>query len=341
MAALKTVTNIVRLAHFRSREHHLSVLLLESSKGTNEIVLSYSCESRRNCSNLDEPIIMQPKLRTIRTVTMLCTMNIKDFVKLRDIWEKMKISPMRSAATAVSLETLDNGKPFANSLSDITLAIAGLRYCAGFADKVHGKTIPIDGSAFAYTRREPVGVVGQIIPWNVPIVMLAWKIGPALAMGNTVVLKPAEQTPLTALLVASYVEQAGFPPGVVNIVPGYGKTAGAAISNHPDVDKVSFTGSTQVGRLVLQASGTSNLKKVSLELGGMSPLIIFPDADLDLAAKTAHDGVFWNQGQVCCAATRTFVHADIYDQFMAKAVELAKNRVVGDPFDERSVQGAQ
>ncbi|XP_077492375.1 aldehyde dehydrogenase-like [Amblyomma americanum] len=198
-----------------------------------------------------------------------------------------------------------------------------------------------DGNAFAYTRREPVGVVGQIIPWNVPIVMLAWKIGPALAMGNTVVLKPAEQTPLTALLVASYVVQAGFPPGVVNIVPGYGKTAGAAISNHPDVDKVAFTGSTQVGRLVLQASGTFNLKNVFLELGGKSPLIIFPDADLDLAAKMAHDGVFWNQGQVCCAATRTFVHADIYDKFVAKAVELAKNRVVGDPFDERSVQGAQ
>ncbi|KAK8788090.1 hypothetical protein V5799_022133 [Amblyomma americanum] len=240
-----------------------------------------------------------------------------------------------------SLETLDNGKPFTSSLGDTMFAIACLRYCAGFADKVHGKTIPIDGKAFAYTRREPVGVVGQIIPWNAPVLMLAWKIGPALAMGNTVVLKPAEQTPLTALFVASFLAEAGFPPGVVNIVPGYGKTAGSAISNHPDLDKVAFTGSTQVGRLILQASGASNLKKVSLELGGKSPLIIFPDADLDLAAKLAHEGVFFNQGEVCCAATRTFVHADIYDKFVAKSVELAKNRVVGDPFDERSAQGAQ
>ncbi|XP_077492864.1 aldehyde dehydrogenase, mitochondrial-like [Amblyomma americanum] len=240
-----------------------------------------------------------------------------------------------------SLETLDNGKPFTNSLGDTMFAITCLRYFAGFADKVHGKTIPIDGKAFAYTRREPVGVVGQIIPWNAPVLMLAWKIGPALAMGNTVVLKPAEQTPLTALFVASFLAEAGFPPGVVNIVPGYGKTAGSAISNHPDLDKVAFTGSTQVGRLILQASGASNLKKVSLELGGKSPLIIFPDADLDLAAKLAHEGVFFNQGEVCCAATRTFVHADIYDKFVAKSVELAKNRVVGDPFDQRSAQGAQ
>ncbi|XP_077531400.1 aldehyde dehydrogenase 1A1-like [Haemaphysalis longicornis] len=240
-----------------------------------------------------------------------------------------------------SLETLDNGKPFSNSIGDVTFAIAGLRYCAGFADKVHGKTIPTDGQTFAYTRREPIGVVGQIIPWNGPLVMLSWKLGPALATGNTVVLKPAEQTPLTALHVASYVAQVGFPPGVVNIVPGYGKTAGAAVSNHPDIDKVAFTGSTQVGRLMLQASGTSNLKKVSLELGGKSPLIIFPDADLDLAARLAHEGVFINQGQVCCAATRTFVHADIYDKFVAKAVELAKKRVVGDPFDANTVQGAQ
>lgn len=171
--------------------------------------------------------------------------------------------------------------------------------------------------------------------------MLSWKLGPALAMGNTVVVKPAEQTPLTALLVASYVAEAGFPPGVVNVVPGYGETAGAAISSHPDIDKVAFTGSTEVGRLILQASGQSNLKKVSLELGGKSPLIIFSDADLDLAANLAHEAVFWNQGEICCAATRAYVHADVYDQFVAKAVELAKKRVVGDPFDERCTQGAQ
>nr|XP_050048925.1 aldehyde dehydrogenase, mitochondrial-like [Dermacentor andersoni] len=240
-----------------------------------------------------------------------------------------------------SLETLDNGKPFTSAVGDTMAAIATIRYFAGFADKVHGKTIPMDGNTFAYTRREPVGVIGQIIPWNVPLLMLSWKLGPALAMGNTVVVKPAEQTPLTALLVASYVAEAGFPPGVVNVVPGYGETAGAAISSHPDVDKVAFTGSTEVGRLVLQASGQSNLKKVSLELGGKSPLIIFPDADLDLAANLAHEAVFWNQGEICCAATRAYVHTDVYDQFVAKAVELAKKRVVGDPFDERCAQGAQ
>ncbi|XP_075532198.1 aldehyde dehydrogenase, mitochondrial-like [Dermacentor variabilis] len=240
-----------------------------------------------------------------------------------------------------SLETLDNGKPFMSAVGDTMAAIATIRYFAGFADKVHGKTIPMDGNTFAYTRREPVGVIGQIIPWNVPLLMLSWKLGPALAMGNTVVVKPAEQTPLTALLVASYVAEAGFPPGVVNVVPGYGETAGAAISSHPDVDKVAFTGSTEVGRLVLQASGQSNLKKVSLELGGKSPLIIFPDADLDLAANLAHEAVFWNQGEICCAATRAYVHTDVYDQFVAKAVELAKKRVVGDPFDERCTQGAQ
>ncbi|KAK8781926.1 hypothetical protein V5799_016733 [Amblyomma americanum] len=190
----------------------------------------------------------------------------------------MKNHP-NTVSTFQSLETLDNGKPFSNSQGDVAFAISCLRYCAGFADKVHGKTIPLDGNAFVYTRREPIGVVGQIIPWNGPIVMVAAKLGPALAMGNTVVLKPAEQTPLTALLVASYVVEAGFPPGVVNIVPGYGKTAGSAVASHPDINKVAFTGSTQVGRLILQASGTSNLKKVSLELGGKSPLIIFPDAD--------------------------------------------------------------
>ncbi|KAK8775677.1 hypothetical protein V5799_030977 [Amblyomma americanum] len=171
--------------------------------------------------------------------------------------------------------------------------------------------------------------------------MLSWKLGPALATGNTVVVKPAEQTPLTALVVANCVAQAGFPPGVVNVVPGFGETAGAAISSHPDLDKVAFTGSTEVGRLILQASGLSNLKKVSLELGGKSPLIIFPDADLDLAATLAHEAVFWNQGEICAAATRAYVHADIYDEFVAKAVALARKRVVGDPFDERCAQGAQ
>ncbi|KAM7299930.1 aldehyde dehydrogenase, mitochondrial [Ixodes scapularis] len=255
-------------------------------------------------------------------------------LKLADLMEE-------NADYLASLETVDNGKPFTLSLADVMFASAVIRYYGGYADKVHGNTIPVDGDVFAYTRREPVGVVGQIIPWNVPILMLSWKLGPALAMGNVVVMKPAEQTPLTALAVANLVPKAGFPPGVVNIIPGYGETAGAAISGHPDIDKIAFTGSTEIGRLILKASGDSNIKKVSLELGGKSPLIIFPDADLDLAATLAHEAVFWNQGQACCAPTRTYVHADVYDKFVAKSVELAKKRIVGDPFDERTSHGAQ
>uniref|UniRef100_A0A147BL70 Putative formyltetrahydrofolate dehydrogenase n=1 Tax=Ixodes ricinus TaxID=34613 RepID=A0A147BL70_IXORI len=240
-----------------------------------------------------------------------------------------------------SLESLDNGKPFESSVGDIKFSVASIRYCAGFSDKIHGKTIPMDGSTFAYTRREPLGVIGQIIPWNVPIVMLCWKIAPALSMGNTVVLKPAEQTPLTALFVASLVVEAGFPPGVVNIVPGYGETAGAALSGHPDVNKIAFTGSVDVGKLMLKASGDSNCKRVSLELGGKSPLIVFRDADLDLAVQLAHHCLFYNQGQICCGPTRTFVHEDIYDAFVAKSVELAQKRILGDPFDEKTMQGPQ
>lgn len=266
--------------------------------------------------------------------TMDASKRVRLLLKLADIMEE-------NTDYLASLETIDNGKPFTSAIGDVMASIATIRYFAGFADKVHGKTIPMDGNTFAYTRREPIGVVGQIIPWNVPLLMLSWKLGPALAMGNTVIVKPAEQTPLTALAVANYVVEAGFPAGVVNMVPGYGETAGAAISGHPDIDKVAFTGSTEVGRLILQASGQSNLKKVSLELGGKSPLIIFADADLELAAMLAHEAVFWNQGEICAAATRTFVHADIYDKFVAKAVELAKKRVVGDPFNERCAQGAQ
>merc|ERR1719204_2145609 len=170
-------------------------------------------------------------------------------------------------------------------MADVALSAKCYRYFAGWADKNHGKVIPIDGNFMTYTRHEPVGVCGQIIPWNFPLLMQAWKLGPALATGNTVVLKPAEQTPLTALYVASLIEEAGFPPGVVNVVPGYGPTAGAAISEHMDVDKVAFTGSTEVGALILQAAGKSNLKRTTLELGGKSPNIIFADCDLDHAVE--------------------------------------------------------
>ncbi|XP_068703005.1 aldehyde dehydrogenase, mitochondrial-like [Montipora foliosa] len=248
----------------------------------------------------------------------------------------------RDWAYLASLETLDNGKPFSDSFSiDVKLAIKCYRYYAGWADKVHGKTIPIDGNFLCYTRHEPVGIVGQVIPWNFPLVMQAWKLGPALATGNVVVMKPAEQTPLTALYVASLIAEAGFPPGVVNLIPGYGPTAGMAIAEHMEVDKIAFTGSTEVGHLIQQASGRSNLKNTTLELGGKSPNIVFADSNLDHAVSQSHFALFFNQGQCCCAGSRCFVEEPIYDEFVKRTVERAKSRVVGDPFDLKTEQGPQ
>ncbi|KAI1287426.1 Retinal dehydrogenase 1 [Halotydeus destructor] len=242
-----------------------------------------------------------------------------------------------------SLETLDNGKTIGEALFDIDCAVACFRYNAGWADKIHGKTIPADGNILSFTRLEPIGVCGQIIPWNYPLLMVSWKVAPALAAGNTVVLKPSELTPLSALYTASLVKEVGFPAGVVNIVPGYGPTAGAAIAEHMHVDKIAFTGSTAVGKLIQKVAGDSNCKRVTLELGGKSPLVIFDDADVDEAAEIAYNGVFANQGQCCCAGTRTYVQEGIYDAFVVKAKEMAASRKAktGDPFDENNEQGAQ
>ncbi len=240
------------------------------------------------------------------------------------------------------LESLDNGKPISLARRvDVAKTVGCYRYFAGWADKVHGKTIPIDGEYFCYTRHEPVGVVGQIIPWNYPMLMQAWKLAPALATGNTVVLKPAEQTPLTALRIGELILEAGFPEGVVNLLPGFGPTAGAAIAGHRDVDKVAFTGSTEVGRLILAAAAKSNLKRVTLEMGGKSPNIIFSDVDLDEAVEGAHLGLFSNQGQVCCAGSRVYVEQSIYDAFVEKSADRARRRIVGDPLDPATEQGPQ
>ena len=240
------------------------------------------------------------------------------------------------------LETLDNGMPLTVARHvALPLIIGHFRYFAGWADKNHGKTIPISGDYFCYTKHEPVGVVGQITPWNFPLLMYGMKLGPALAMGNTVVLKPAEQTPLTALRLGELIVEAGFPPGVVNILPGYGLTAGAAIANHMDIDKVAFTGSGEVGHLILQAAGRSNLKRVSLELGGKSPSIVFADADMEQAIEGCHQGLFFNQGQVCCAGSRLFVEEKVYDEFVEKSVARASRRAVGDPFEVSTEQGPQ
>jgi len=241
-----------------------------------------------------------------------------------------------------ALETLDNGKPLGDSLkADLPLTIACYRYYAGWADKLHGKTIPINGPYFCYTRHEPVGVAGQIIPWNFPLLMQAWKLAPALAAGCTVVLKIAEQTPLTALRVGELILEAGFPPGVVNLLTGYGPTAGQALARHMDVDKVAFTGSTEVGHLIMKYAAESNLKRVTLELGGKSPNIVFADTDLDAAAEGAHFALYFNQGQCCCAGSRLFVEQKIYDQFVDKLVNRAKKRKVGDPFARDTEQGPQ
>lgn len=239
------------------------------------------------------------------------------------------------------LETLDNGKPINDSVGDIESVIACYRYYAGWADKVQGKTIPINGPYFCYTRHEPVGVVGQIIPWNFPLLMQAWKLAPALATGNTVVMKTAEQTPLSALRVGELIVEAGFPAGVVNILSGYGPTAGAAIAYHHDIDKVAFTGSTEVGHLIMEAAAKSNLKRVTLELGGKSPNIVFADANIDAAIQAAHEAIFFNQGQCCSAGSRLFVEAKIYDEFVNRSVEIARQRTVGDPFDPNTQQGPQ
>ena len=255
--------------------------------------------------------------------------------KLADLIEK-------HADELAQLESLDNGKPYhVARAADLPLTIACYRYYAGWADKNQGKTIPVSGNYFTYTKHEPVGVVGQIIPWNFPLLMQAWKLGPALACGCTVVMKPAEQTPLTALRVGELMQEAGFPEGVVNLLPGYGPTAGAAIARHMDVDKVAFTGSTEVGHLIMRAAADTNLKRVTLELGGKSPNIVFADADMDQAIEGAHFALFFNQGQCCCAGSRLYVEEKVYDEFVDKSVARAKKRTVGNPFDKNTEQGPQ
>lgn len=240
-----------------------------------------------------------------------------------------------------ALESLDNGKPVRDSLAaDLPLTIDCLRYYAGYADKIHGQTIPIRGNYFCYTRKEPVGVVGQIIPWNFPMLMTAWKWGPALAAGCTIVMKPAEQTPLTCLRMAKLAQEAGIPDGVINIVPGFGPTAGAAIVKHPGIDKVAFTGEYLTAQIIMREAA-STLKRLTFELGGKSPNVIFADADLDAAAAGAHFGLYFNQGQCCCAGSRVFVEEKIHAAFIEKVAALNKTRKLGDPLDPATEQGPQ
>lgn len=255
-------------------------------------------------------------------------------MKLADLLEK-------NINTLAAVEALDNGKSVGMATADVGYVVGCLRYYGGWADKIEGKVVDIGPEHFCYVKKEPIGVCGQIIPWNFPLLMWAWKIGPAIACGNVVVIKTAEQTPLSALVASQYIKEAGFPPGVINVISGFGKIAGAAISSHMDVDKVAFTGSTIVGRTIMKAAAGSNLKKVTLELGGKSPNIVFNDADIDNAISWVNFGIFYNHGQCCCAGSRIYVQDGIYDKFVKQFSERAAKNVVGDPFHKDTFQGPQ
>ncbi|XP_061377522.1 aldehyde dehydrogenase 1A1-like [Danaus plexippus] len=265
-------------------------------------------------------------------------MDPSERVKLLNKWADLV---NRDMDYLIQLETLDNGIVVQTNQRFMSGAVNAIRYNASWADKIQGTTIPVDGEAFSYTLKQPVGVCAIIIPWNAPVLFFCSKVSAALAAGCTVVVKPAEQTPLTALALASLVAEAGIPPGVVNVVPGYGETAGAALTHHPDVAHISFTGSLQVGKIIQQAAGANNLKRVQLELGGKSPLVVMNDADLDAAVQFAALGVFTNQGQMCIAASRLFVQSGIYDEFVKRASEFAKSLVVGKPLDLKTQHGPQ
>lgn len=254
--------------------------------------------------------------------------------KLADLLEQ-------HADEVAEIESIDNGKPVTVArAADVALAIDMFRYMAGWATKITGTTLPLSaGYDFhSYTMREPIGVVAQVIPWNFPLLMAAWKLGPALATGCTVVMKPAEQTPLSALRLSQLIVEAGFPAGVVNMVTGFGEAAGAPLASHELVDKIAFTGSTEVGKIIARAA-TGNLKRVSLELGGKSPTVVFPDADMDLAIPGAASAIFFNQGQVCCAGSRLIAHESVFDQVVEGVEKIAKKIKVGPGLDPTTEMG--
>ncbi|VFQ68051.1 unnamed protein product [Cuscuta campestris] len=256
----------------------------------------------------------------------------------------MKLAELieENAEELAALDTMDAGNLYSlGKAVDVPEAAATLRYFAGAADKIHGETLKTSRPVQAYTLREPIGVAGMIIPWNFPTILFFAKVSPALAAGCTMVVKPAEQTPHSALYYAHLAHKAGIPAGVLNVITGLGPTAGAAIASHMDIDIVSFTGSTEVGKLVMKAAGESNLKQVMLELGGKNPLIVFEDADIDMAASVAQFGSLYNKGEVCVASSRIFVQEGIYDEFAKKLVEKVKMTIVGDPFHPSTHQGPQ
>ncbi|KAG7660390.1 ALD5 [[Candida] subhashii] len=262
------------------------------------------------------------------------TQRMDVLLKLADLVEE-------NAETLAQIESLDNGKSLQNARGDVALTAAYFRSCAGWTDKILGTVIETGNTHFNYTRREPIGVCGQIIPWNFPLLMASWKLGPVLATGCTTVLKTAESTPLSALFLATLLVKAGLPKGVVNIISGYGPTAGAPIASHPRIKKVAFTGSTATGRLIMKAAAESNLKKCTLELGGKSPNIVFNDADVDSTIQHLITAIFYNSGEVCCAGSRVLIQSGVYDEVVAKFKAAAEGVKLGNPFDEEVFMGAQ
>ena len=303
----------------------------ETINPANEEVLALVAEGDK--ADVDEAVKAARKaFEEGKWVTMGPHQRTRYLLKLADVIDQ-------HADELAELESLDNGKPLSQARTiDIAGAAGVLRYFAGWPTKIYGETNPSDPGFFNYTLREPIGVCGLIVPWNFPLMMAITKVAPALACGNTVILKPAEQTPLTAVRLGELIQEAGIPDGVVNIITGFGPGAGSSIVEHPDVDKVSFTGSTEVGKLILKASA-GNLKRVSLELGGKSPNIIFPDTDLQIAARQAMNGVFFNSGQVCAAGTRIFVQQDIYKDFVSELTKLSEGMNPGNPLDPKTRLG--
>ncbi|KAJ4414198.1 mitochondrial aldehyde dehydrogenase [Neurospora sp. IMI 360204] len=259
-----------------------------------------------------------------------------------DLMRKLADLVAQNAETLATIECLDNGKPYQTALTEnVPEVVNVLRYYAGYADKNFGQVIDVGPAKFAYTVKEPLGVCGQIIPWNYPLDMAAWKLGPALCCGNTVVLKLAEQTPLSVLYVAKLIKEAGFPPGVINVINGHGREAGSALVQHPQVDKIAFTGSTATGKEIMKMASLT-MKNITLETGGKSPLIVFEDADLELAATWSHIGIMSNQGQICTATSRLLVHEKIFDEFVEKfKAKIQEVSVLGDPFEESTFHGPQ
>jgi acyl-CoA reductase-like NAD-dependent aldehyde dehydrogenase len=301
----------------------------ETINPANEEVLALAAEGDK--ADVDEAVKAARKALDGKWSTISPHQRAQYLLRIADLVEK-------HADELGTLESLNNGMPISLAKGMASGAADTFRYYAGWATKIYGETNPSDPSMFNYTLREPVGVCGQIIPWNGPIAMFAWKIAPALACGNVSIIKPAEQTPLTALRLGELLLEAGIPEGVVNIITGFGETAGASIAEHPDIDKVAFTGSTEVGKLILKASA-GNLKRVSLELGGKSPNIVFADANMEQCVPTSLFGFTMLSGQVCCAGTRVFVQRDFHDEFVDKLTKQAAQAKAGDPLDPKTMIG--